>query len=114
MQPSSPSTIQQIQLANPTLPGHIEREKPATRNKDIQRVNYVNAVQASPVALATKAMPRTDRNPTLAQAEKSTSWDLWWSVIGMEMNMLKEMKSYTSSPGPKCLVDANSFRVRWT
>ena len=27
MQPSSPSTIQQIQLANPTLPGHIEREK---------------------------------------------------------------------------------------
>jgi hypothetical protein len=78
----------------PQLPGHLERERPSTRSKGIQNVKYVNAVQASPVALATKAMPRTDRNPALAQAEKSTTWDLWWAAIGKEMTMLKEMKSY--------------------
>ena len=69
-------------------------DKPRARNKGIQAVKYVNAVKASPMALATKAMPRTDRNPTLAQAEKSTTWDLWSTAIGMEMNMLKGMNSY--------------------
>ena len=88
------SPIQQTHPTIPNLPGHIERERPRTRNKGIQAVKYVNAVKASPVALATKAMPRTDRNPTLAQAEKSTTWDLWQTAIGMEMNMLKGMNSY--------------------
>ena len=67
------SPIQQTHPAIPNLPGHIERERPRTRTKGIQAVKFVNAVKASPVALATKAMPRTDRNPTLAQAEKSST-----------------------------------------
>ena len=52
------------------------------------------SVRASLHALASKSVPRTEENPTLAQAAKSADWIHWQEAIGKELDMLKSMHSY--------------------
>ena len=52
------------------------------------------SIRASLHALASKAVPRTEENPTLAQASKSKDWIHWQEAIGKELDMLKHMQNY--------------------
>ena len=72
------------------LKGHLHLFERVTRAKS----KLALSVRASLHTLASKAAPRTEENPTLAQASKSADWIHWQEAIGKELNMLKHMQSY--------------------
>ena len=72
------------------------------------------SVRASLDALASKAVPRTEESPTLAQASKSADWAHWQEAIGKELDMLKHMDSYEAILSLTFPRDVKFFRARWT
>ena len=90
----------------PPLKGHLHMFERVTRAKS----KLALSIRASLHALASKAVPRTEENPTLAQAIKSIDWIHWQEAIGKELDMLKDMQSYDL----KFPRDVRSSRARWT
>jgi len=74
----------------PPLKGHLHMFERVTRAKS----KLALSVRASLHAMASKSVPRTEENPTLAQASKSADWIHWQEAIGKELDMLKHMQSY--------------------
>jgi hypothetical protein len=74
----------------PPLKGHLNMFERITRGKS----KLALSVRATLHALASKAVPRTEENPILAQAFKSEDWAHWQEAIGKELDMLKHMDSY--------------------